>query len=73
MQALCLGWQTSRPAKDISVLLFLCSHKSLQPHPLVSGFLLRLESSLIGGEAVAAAAYYDVGSTPHPCPLGILS
>lgn len=71
-----LSWWTNRPAGDISVLLFLGSRKSLQPHPLAPGFLLRLESSLIGAEAATAAAAAasseaDQQRSP-PCPLGTL-
>lgn len=71
-----LSWPTNRPAGDISVLLFLGSRKSLQPHPLAPGFLLRLESSLIGAEAATAAAAAasseaDQQRSP-PCPLGTL-
>ena len=71
-----LSWRTNRPAGDISVLLFLGSRKSLQPHPLAPGFLLRLESSLIGAEAATAAAAAasseaDRQGSP-PCPLGTL-
>lgn len=71
-----LSWRTKRPAGDISVLLFLGSHKSLQPHPLAPGFLLRLESSLIGAEAATAAAAAASSEADRqcspPCPLGTL-
>lgn len=69
MHALWLSWRRSSTARDISVPLFLCSRKSPQPHPLAPGFLLRLESSLIGGEATAAATaatFSEAGSSPRP-------
>lgn len=65
MHPLLLGWQTSRPARDISALLFLCSHKSSpQPHPLAPGFLLWLGSSLIGVQQKKPQLLKQTGNAP---------